>query len=627
MHRFSLPLTAAALVLVGCGGDDSAVSASQTDGSTATATAPATDTQGPTSTEAAPTSSTTEASGTAGASDSTTTSSTTASSDTTSPTGTGVVTASDPSTSTTGTTQPCLCVPGELAGCDRDGQQLVCQDDCQTLDPEPCPGGGACIDGACSTDLCKPGQKVCEGEDAYKECNDQGDGWQPPVDCALEETCAGGQCLSLCSLAEETPSSVGCSFFAVRQDNYDYEQVDSLVVGNTSKTKTASVQLYFTPDGTNNEQPSGMPANLLPGVTLEFQLTNQPFMKVSALRKGGVYRVQSTIPIVAYQHSPITAQATNDSSMLLPEHALRQDHVITAYGDTVGGEDRPSYFNVVATTDGTTVQWTPPIGTVAGAGVPGVAANQTGSVMMNRFDVMQVRAPNDADLSGTFVHADKPIWVIGAVNCANVPANVFFCDHLEEQVIPLDYWGKQYIGAHSPKRGSEKHYWRVYAGEDQTTITTTPVQAGTPFVLNKGQWKELVIPNNTSFVFDGDKPFMPVQYLEGEGGGAGTGDPAMYQMVPVEQFLDRYAFVTGTGYSIHYAQIIRLAGNPDVVIDGQTVTGYYAVGGYEVADFPIDEGAHLAESDAPFGILNIGYTPVTSYAYPGGLKLKIINPQ
>ncbi|MCY0993828.1 IgGFc-binding protein [Nannocystis sp. ILAH1] len=624
MHRFSLPLTAFAIALVGCGDDDSAVSASQTQGTTATTTAP--DTQGTATTDAAPTTSTTDASGTGTASDSTTTPSTTTDASTTTTTSeTGVV--STTTDTTTGTTDACTCNPGDISGCDRDGQQLVCQDDCQTVAPEPCPGGGQCVDGACPATFCNPGQKVCEGEDAYKECNEQGDAWLPPVDCAPEETCAGGQCLSLCSLAEETPSSVGCSFFAVRQDNYDYANVDSLVVGNTSKTKTASVQLYFTPDGTNNEQPSGAPTNLLPGVTLQFQLTNPTFNKTSALRKGGVYRVQSSIPIVAYQHSPITAQATNDSSMLLPEHALRQDHVITAYGDTVFGEDRPSYFNIVATADTTVVQWTPPIGTVAGAGVPAVAANQTGTVTMNRFDVLQVRAPNDADLSGTFVHGDKPIWVIGAVNCANVPANVFFCDHLEEQVIPLDYWGKQYIGAHSPKRGSEKHYWRVYAGEDQTTITTTPAQPGTPFTLNKGQWKELVIPNNTSFVFDGDKPFMPVQYLEGESGGAGTGDPAMYQMVPVEQFLDRYAFVTGIGYDIHFAQIIRLAGNPDVVIDGQVVAGYYAVGGYEVADFPISEGAHLAESDAPFGILNIGYTQVTSYAYPGGLKLKIINPQ
>jgi len=91
----------------------------------------------------------------------------------------------------------------------------------------------------------------------------------------------------------------------------------------------------------------------------------------------------------------------------------------------------------------------------------------------------------------------------------------------------------------------------------------------------------------------------------------------MYQMIPVEQFLDRYAFVTGTGYSQHYAQILRVAGGADVLVDDAVVGGHYPVGTFEVADWPISEG----------GIINVGYTDVTSYAYPGGLKLAVINPQ
>ena len=64
-----------------------------------------------------------------------------------------------------------------------------------------------------------------------------------------------------------------------------------------------------------------------------------------------------------------------------------------------------------------------------------------------------------------------------------------------------------------------------------------------------------------------------------------------------------------------------------LLVDGDTVTGYYTVGDYEVADWSISEGAHFATSADPFGVIQIGYTPVTSYAYPGGLRLKVINPQ
>jgi hypothetical protein len=132
--------------------------------------------------------------------------------------------------------------------------------------------------------------------------------------------------------------------------------------------------------------------------------------------------------------------------------------------------------------------------------------------------------------------------------------------------------------------------------------------------------------SDESFMIEADGPIMPVQYLEGQDGGAGTGDPASYQMVPVEQFLSRYVFVTGTGYDLNYVQVIREQGGADVTVDGATVAGYYSVGAYEVADWSISEGSHVADSSGPFGIIQVGYTNVTSYAYPGGLRLATINP-
>jgi len=519
-----------------------------------------------------------------------------------------------------------VCGPGETNGC-VNNQLQVCAADCLGFEAQPCAQGQVCKGDACVAQFCAPGSTECVGEEQVKTCNAQGEAYDPPVNCGPTESCGGGSCLSLCAQAEATPSSIGCSFFAERMDNYNNGANDSLIIGNTSKIKSATVQLYFTANGQNVEAAQGAPVVITPGKTQTYTLTNLPFAKASGYRKGGSYRVQSTIPVVAYQHSPIGAQATNDASMLLPEHALKSDYIVASYKDGLNGVDLPSYFTVVAVADGTTVKWVPTQNTLAGNGVAAVMAGQTGQQVMNRFDTLQLRAPDNGDLSGSFVSSDKPIWVVGANNCANVPTGVTFCDHIEEQLLPLDYWGKKYVGAHSPKRGNEKHYWRVYAGEDGTTVTTNPVQPGTPAVLNKGQWKELVIANNTSFIFEGDKPFLPVQYLEGENGGGGTGDPAMYQMIPVEQFLDRYAFVTGTGYTTHYAQIIRTKGGPDVLVDGVVVGNYAAVGEYEVSDYKISEGAHLAESGAPFGVINVGYTGVTSYAYPGGLKLTVINPQ
>jgi len=675
LHRIpTASLATLALLLAACSGDDTATTDTAGTDTVSTGTA-GTGTAGTAGTTAASTAGTTAAStaGTDSVSGTETGTSAGTTAGTTGTTGTGTTDATASTTAvTTNTTGPdCTCTPGDPSGQCQGAQLEVCADDCMSFVPQDCPmgqsckdgacidqictpgatqcvdqnnvetcaadglsweptacgGGQVCKDGACIDQLCTPMAKSCADAKNTQTCADDGLSWLPPVACGSKEGCSGqGNCIALCEMVKENPSSIGCSFYANRMDNFYGDQNDSVVVGNVSTTDPVSVQLYFTPNGSNVEQAQGAPVTVPAKGTYTFTLTNTPVDKVSVLRKGGSYRVQSDLPIIAYQHSPIGMIYTNDASMLLPDYALKQNYVVASYRDGLGGY--PSYFNVIATEANTTVKWTPPVATSAGTGVPAVAANATGQVVMNRFDTLQVRVANGQDISGTIVESDKPIWVVGATECVNVPNGVTYCDHIEEQMLPLDYWGKEYVGAHSPKRGSEKHHWRIFAGEDNTTVTTTPAQPGTPFTLaKKGQFKDLVVANNTSFVFTGDQPFLPVQYLEGTSGGANDGDPSMYQMIPVEQFLTSYAFATGTNYPKNYVQIIRKVGGADVMLDGAAVTGYYTVGSYEVADKLINQGSHFAESAEAFGIIGIGYSAATSYAYPGGLRLKVINPQ
>ncbi|MCY1007897.1 hypothetical protein OV079_20530 [Nannocystis pusilla] len=42
---------------------------------------------------------------------------------------------------------------------------------------------------------------------------------------------------------------------------------------------------------------------------------------------------------------------------------------------------------------------------------------------------------------------------------------------------------------------------------------------------------------------------------------------------------------------------------------------------------PADDGVHVLTGDQPFGVIVIGYDEYDSYAYPGGLDQKQINPQ
>jgi hypothetical protein len=435
----------------------------------------------------------------------------------------------------------------------------------------------------------------------------------------------------MCDIVQDNPSSVGCSFFAMKMDNFysnanDNTKHDSLIAGNVSDSKVVNAQLYFVPVNGNAEQAVGNAVQIQPKGTHTFTLTQLEIDSVTLKRTGGVYRLETDIPIVAYLHSPIGATATNDASVLLPEHALTGNYIVTSYPATVG--NYPSYFSAIAIEDGTTVDFTVTVATAGGGGIPALNANQGTQVAMDRYDLINVvvTQQNGGDLSGTLVEADKPLWLIGATECANVPNYPqTYCDHMEEFPFPLEYWGEEYVAPHAPTRNNEAYWWRVYGGDDNVTVDTNPAQAGFPRVLDRGEYYQFSA--DESFVFTGNGPFLPVQFLESQNPNAGTGDPGMYQMVPTEQYLDSYAFVTGTSYTSHYVQVIREKDGADVFVDNVKVDGYYVVGNFEVSDWKVGEGAHFAESAAPFGIEQVGYTAVTSYAYPGGLKLEVINPQ
>jgi hypothetical protein len=407
--------------------------------------------------------------------------------------------------------------------------------------------------------------------------------------------------------------------------NFKEDNPDAIVVGNTNGTETATVSLYTSQNGQPEQVIQG-PITIGPNSLYTFILPNgtSDVIKDSALRTGGAFRVESDVPVIAYQHSPLQAQATNDASCLLPESTLGTRYIVGSYVDALGGY--PSYFNVIATAPNTEVTVTVPVTTGSGPGVPVISAGQSQTFTMNRYDTLQIAASSN-DVTGTVISATAPVSVIGAVQCAQVPAGATYCDHIEEQMLPVRNWGKTYVGAHAPKRsGSERYYWRVLASQDGTTIETTPPQTGFPVTLDAAKYYDFWTQED--FVVTGDKPLMAFQYISGQDAfGAGTGDPAMITAVPVEQFLSRYVLLTPTGYSNDYVQVIRTNNTP-VVVDGAAIpdASFRTIGSFQVADHPVGGGVHVLEGAHPFGIVGVGYTDVTSYGYPGGMALINLNP-
>lgn len=82
-----------------------------------------------------------------------------------------------------------------------------------------------------------------------------------------------------------------------------------------------------------------------------FTIPNDPsdlMDKISLLRKGGSFRIESDLPLHAVQHAPLAEAGSNDASCLVPENALGKEYVLGAYNAFA---EFPSYLDVIATSD------------------------------------------------------------------------------------------------------------------------------------------------------------------------------------------------------------------------------------------------------------------------------------
>jgi hypothetical protein len=261
---------------------------------------------------------------------------------------------------------------------------------------------------------------------------------------------------------------------------------------------------------------------------------------------------------------------------------------------------------------------------------------------LNRFDVWQISTVNDAadpqdaggvpkeDLTGTIIVADKPIGVYSGAECAQVPNGTASCDHMEEQLFPVNSWGNHYIGVTTKDRADPlgfgstfPDYWRIIAALDGTQVTTNPAQTGTPVTLNQGQFIEF--ESGTPFEVLASGPVLMGQFIASCGMLCSTSDPSFMLAVPVEQFRADHVFLTPPTFETNYITVLAPAGAA-VQLDGAPLSGFVPVGnGFSYLYVSVSEGAHVLLSDQPVGIQVYGWGQKISYGYPGGLDLRKIN--
>ncbi|MCY1069973.1 IgGFc-binding protein [Nannocystis sp. RBIL2] len=501
-------------------------------------------------------------------------------------------------------------------------------------------------DSVTSIGLCTPGELQCDGPSAVQVCADDGQSWLPPTPCAADQVCDFGVCKSLCAKAQTDASSVGCEYFAVDNNNDPAEAYDSqpyaVVVSNVDPAKTANVQVQ-THDGA--AWATIQQSQVGPNTLFQFDLPDR-HIDYTGVNPRGAYKVVSDVPIIAYQFQPINGETsyTSDASLLLPVNVYDKYYYVVGWGESSFGN---AQLNIVAAQDATTVTITPAVPTDAGGALPALPAGQPYTLPpMNEADVIQIESSTNM-LSGTYITSDKPIGVFSNHWCANIPsADTCCCDHLEEQVYGLQTWGDTYVASRFPVRNNgapEPSYWHLFAAEDGTQVHVDrhPEVTGIPaddFAMTKGQLITMTVggseANPGDFVVTADKPIYLMQYMSSS---ANTnvpplqaGDPAMAQAVPLAQYRSSYVILIPSNWLFDRIVLTKKTG-ANITLDGAPVAQntFIKVGAseWEVARVPADDGVHVLTGDQPFGVMVIGYDEYDSYAYPGGLDQKQINPQ
>ena len=422
------------------------------------------------------------------------------------------------------------CTPGAKK-CDGYQFKLECAADGKSWQQTKCKPPQLCVAGECAQTVCVPNVSECVAGTTgdLHTCLPDGTGWGPTTTCK-GSTCLGGKCLSLCESNLKVANNVGCEYWSVDLDSFKDtfsaalnpkgltpDMIPhSIVIANPG---TFDAKITFSigascPDGTactpDNACKGGKVCDK-PGAVYELGFTDtmvkagqtrefkMPVMNSegNTLTQKGVH-IKSDQPILAWQFNPFNSEnaASNDGTLLLPQHMLGQKYYVVSGGmsgvPAMGFPAQHGYFTVVAASPGFTKVTITPSGDVDGDALYGIpplkkgvpwttTLLQHGALTLQAKEAQLSFSPKTVDLTGSLVESDKPVAVFGGheelvldyLENTTPESGYDSCcaEHVEEQLLPVDNWGTDVLCVKTKPRGAEPDFWRVVAGEDNVKIT------------------------------------------------------------------------------------------------------------------------------------------------------------
>jgi len=365
-----------------------------------------------------------------------------------------------------------------------------------------------------------------------------------------------------------------------------------------------------------------------PNSTVEYTIPTNLVMCTASdtIENKGVH-VISDNPVSVYQLNFVNY--TSDANINIPTMSLGKKYITTTYqpsSNPLWTEVSVSEFLIVAAFDSTVIRIVPKCNTQGGhvANIPFIITLNQGEVYPVKSYVSSLCSLTGSliELDTTVLNNDKPFAVFSGNVCAFVTVDTCCCEHLCEQMMPLNVWGKQFVTVPLKTRSSD--IFRI-VGQQNGTIFT--INGGPSHLINVGDFYEESI--SVSSFIDSNYPISVAQFSESYSMDNNVdSDPFMMMINPLELSNTRVEFVSypSTMYSAHYVNVVTRTDYKNMVtLDGINKGSSFSFVPnftfYSYAQLPILPGYHILNSDSGLIANAYGYGNGTGYGYVAGASL------
>jgi len=350
--------------------------------------------------------------------------------------------------------------------------------------------------------------------------------------------------------------------------------------------------------------------------------------------KKAAVHIEADDPIVVYGIN--RTSYTSDGMLLMPTNGLGREYIVASYAAVTGvTQELPSQFMITAPYNETEVTVRQPMAS------PNHPEGSTVSFTLDSGDVYSAMSVGyNGDMTGARITASKPVAVTAGQNCAYIPNQLEFCccDHIEEQMLPVESWGKVYHGIPFATR-KNGDIWRVFASQPNTQIKLN----GLPFATltqvggKRGEgWAEYRSNGQEIVEWTADKPIYVAQYNTSSHYDNVASDPFYLVLTPLEQYQTGLNFSTPSNdFPRNFINIVADSATFQEIEIASGPTGTWEklraypgagtlrafasrIGGRKYVGMAIDikPGNYRLRGPGPFAGYVYGFSDYDSYGYP-----------